>query len=165
MSYEQTLVKIIEPVKRTTITRMNRSKKWQYGYNKEHDIIVISKTGKIGEILEIQNLKIALPSLPVQVHKLQGKKGERKDQQKELNVSLIEIMKSNEIDCIDIKDGQICYNKKNVKKPISKKFLLDILSKYFDGDIKKAEDANDFILNSREETVKESISRKFKKED
>ena len=39
MSYEQTLVKIIEPVKRTTITRMNRSKKWQYGYNKEHDII------------------------------------------------------------------------------------------------------------------------------
>jgi|TARA_B100000242_G_C42940328_1_gene436072 hypothetical protein len=89
----------------------------------------------------------------------------RKEQQKELNVSLIEIMKSNEIDCIDIKDGQICYNKKNVKKPISKKFLLDILSKYFDGDIKKAEDANDFILNSREETVKESISRKFKKDN
>ena len=60
MSYEQTLVKIIEPVKRTTITRMNRGKKWQYGYNKEHDVIVISKTGMIGEIYEIQNLKIAL---------------------------------------------------------------------------------------------------------
>ena len=59
--YEQKLVKVVEPIKRTTITRMNRGKKWKYGYNKEHDIIVISKTGVIGEIYEIQNLKIALP--------------------------------------------------------------------------------------------------------
>ena len=43
MSYKQTLIKIIEPIKRTTITRMNRVKKWKYGYNKEHDIVVISK--------------------------------------------------------------------------------------------------------------------------
>ena len=83
--YSQSLVKVIEPIKKTTITRMNRGKKWNYGYNKEHDIIVISKTGKIGEILEIQNLKIALPSLPVQVHKLQGKKWSRIEQPKELS--------------------------------------------------------------------------------
>ena len=51
MTYEQTLFKIIEPIKRTTITRMNRGKKWKYGYNKEHDIVIISKTGKIGEII------------------------------------------------------------------------------------------------------------------
>ena len=61
MSYEQTLVKIIKPIKSTTLTRMNRGKKWKYGYNKEHDVVVISKTGMIGEIYEIQNLKIALP--------------------------------------------------------------------------------------------------------
>ena len=68
--YEQSLVKIIEPIKRTTISRMNKGKKWKYGYNKEHDIIVISKTGKIGEIYEIQNLRIGLPLEPVrmQVH-------------------------------------------------------------------------------------------------
>ena len=69
--YEQKLVKVIEPIKKTTITRMNSGKKWKYGYNKEHDVIVISKTGKIGEILEIQNLRIALPSVPMQVHRLQ----------------------------------------------------------------------------------------------
>jgi len=84
MSYEQTLVKIIEPIKKTTITRMNRGKKWKYGYNKEHDVIVISKTGKIGEIYEIQNLRIALPSVPVQVHKLQGNKWSKIEQPKEL---------------------------------------------------------------------------------
>ena len=59
--YEQSLVKTIEPIKKTTISRLNKSKKWKYGYNKEHDIVVISKTGEIGEIYEIQNLRIALP--------------------------------------------------------------------------------------------------------
>ena len=83
--YEQSLVKIIEPIKKTTITRMNRGKKWKYGYNKEHDIVVISKTGKIGEIYEIQNLKIALPSVPVQVHKLQGNKWSKIEPPKELD--------------------------------------------------------------------------------
>ena len=45
--YEQTLYKIVEPVKKTTVSRLNKSTKWEYGYNKEHDIVVISKTGKI----------------------------------------------------------------------------------------------------------------------
>jgi len=60
--YEQTLYKVLKDhVKPKVLKRMNRYKKWEYGYNKEHDIIVISKTGEIGEIYEIQNLKIALP--------------------------------------------------------------------------------------------------------
>ena len=59
--YKQTLYKIVEPIKPHVIKRLNKSKKWKYGYNKEHDIIVISKTGQIGEIYEIQNLVIALP--------------------------------------------------------------------------------------------------------
>ena len=67
--YEQSLVKIIEPIKRTTISRFNKGKKWKYGYNKEHDIIIISKTGQIGDIYEIQNLRIALPKVSKEVFK------------------------------------------------------------------------------------------------
>ena len=60
--YEQTLYKILpDYIKPKILKRMNRYNKWEYGYNEEHDIIVISKTGRIGEIYEIQNLKIALP--------------------------------------------------------------------------------------------------------
>ena len=73
MSYEQTLYKIVEPIKKTTISRLNKKNKWEYGYNKEHDIVVISKTGKIGQILEIQGLQIGLPlepqKLPVRSNK------------------------------------------------------------------------------------------------
>ena len=71
--YEQSLYKIVTPVKQNTITRLNKSKKWKYGYNKEHDIVVISKTGKIGDIYNIQNLKIALPKAPNKVDKTQDK--------------------------------------------------------------------------------------------
>tara|TARA_Y100001937_G_scaffold6587_1_gene8535 strand:+ start:260 stop:2479 length:2220 start_codon:yes stop_codon:yes gene_type:complete len=85
MIYKQELVKIIEPVKRTTITRMNKGKKWKYGYDKEHDIIIISKTGQIGEILEIQNLRVALPKQPVQVFSHELKKWVRFEQPKELS--------------------------------------------------------------------------------
>jgi len=85
MSYEQTLVKIIEPVKRTTITRMNRGKKWKYGYNKEHDLIVISKNGVIGDIYEIQDLKIALPKTPKDVFKHEKNKWVKLEQPKELS--------------------------------------------------------------------------------
>ena len=65
--YAQTLYKVITPVKQNTISRLNKSKKWKYGYDKEHDIVVISKTGQIGEIYNIQNLRIALPKAPSKV--------------------------------------------------------------------------------------------------
>ena len=71
--YTQELYKIIEPIRRTTITRLNKGKKWEYGYNKEHDVVVISKTGQIGEIYNIQNLKIALPKSPGKLSKATNK--------------------------------------------------------------------------------------------
>ena len=60
--YKQTLYKILpDHIKPKILKRMNRYNKWEYGYNEDHDMIVISKTGQIGEVYEIQNLKIALP--------------------------------------------------------------------------------------------------------
>ena len=82
--YEQSLVKTIQPIKKTTISRLNKSKKWKYGYNKEHDIVVISKTGKIGEVVEIQNLRIGLPLEPKGVYVHPKKKWVRFEQPKEL---------------------------------------------------------------------------------
>jgi len=85
MSYNQTLYQIIEPIKKTTINRLNKGKKWKYGYNKEHDLVVISKTGQIGEIYEIQDLKIALPKKPKNVFKHSKNRWIKIDQPKELS--------------------------------------------------------------------------------
>ena len=63
MSYEQTLWKEVKDVINPKyLKKQNRYKKWEYGYNKEYDFICISKTGKIGQVIEIQNLRIALPA-------------------------------------------------------------------------------------------------------
>ena len=83
--YKQSLVKVVEPIKKTTITRMNRGKKWKYGYNKEHDIIIISKTGKLGKILEIQNLRIGLPLEPLQLHMHKSSRWQKIEYPKELS--------------------------------------------------------------------------------
>ena len=77
MSYEQQLVKPLpNHIKDSVIKKNNKSKKWAYGYNEDYDVVVISKTGQIGEVIEIQNLKIALPKREDQV-KSESKKWER----------------------------------------------------------------------------------------
>jgi len=83
--HKQTLYKIVKPVKINTLKRLNKSKKWKYGYNKENDIVVISKTGQIGDIIEIQNLKIALPKQPAKIKKFKSDKWEVSPYPKELN--------------------------------------------------------------------------------
>ena len=63
MSYQQTLWKEVKDVVNPKILKKNnRFKKWEYGYNPDYDFIVISKNGTIGQIIEIQNLRIALPA-------------------------------------------------------------------------------------------------------
>ena len=77
--YEQSLVKTIQDhIKPKVLKRNNRYNKWRYGYDVEHDIIVISKDGTIGEIVEIQNLKIALPKEPENVFSISKKVEEQK---------------------------------------------------------------------------------------
>ena len=67
--YEQSLVRVIKDhIKPKVLKRNNRYKKWEYGYDVENDVVVISKDGTIGDVIEIQNLKIALPATPDNVH-------------------------------------------------------------------------------------------------
>ena len=76
--YEQALYKILpDYVKSKVLKRNNRYKKWEYGYNEEHDFVVISRSGMIGDVYEIQGLKIALPKTPKEIHKFEEDKWQR----------------------------------------------------------------------------------------
>lgn len=55
---------VTDYIHRTALSTKNSKKSWEYGYNKEYDLIVISKDGTIGDIYEINGLKIAIPSTP-----------------------------------------------------------------------------------------------------
>ena len=82
--YEQTLFEVIKPIKINTLKRHNKARRWKYGYDKENDVVVISKTGQIGDVYSIQNLKIALPPVPTKITKGENKWVKR-EYPKELN--------------------------------------------------------------------------------
>jgi hypothetical protein len=51
-------------VPQNAISKKNGIRSWKYGYNEQYDMVVISKTGQIGEIINIAGLIIALPLAP-----------------------------------------------------------------------------------------------------
>ena len=51
-------------VPKKVIAKKNSSRTWLYGYNDTYDMVVISKTGQVGEIVRISGLVIALPLAP-----------------------------------------------------------------------------------------------------
>ncbi len=59
------------------ITKKNSNKSWIYGYNDQYDVVVISKTGEIGDIINISGLNIALPKTPKDCFKRSNSKAEQ----------------------------------------------------------------------------------------
>ena len=64
-------------VPKNAIANKNRVRSWKYGYNEQYDMVVISKTGQIGEIVVIENLVIALPLEPEECHQRHSNKAEQ----------------------------------------------------------------------------------------
>ena len=60
------------------LKKKNRNRSWQYGYNEKYDVVVISKTGEIGEVYEINGLIIGLPKAPESLQR-DNNKWERKE--------------------------------------------------------------------------------------
>lgn len=97
-----------------------------------------------------------------EIRALQKEQTARKKIREELTKTLMTTMQANSIDCFDIKDGKIMYSKKNVKKSISNKMLISLISKYYEGDELKAHHLTNYINDNRETSVKETIVRKIK---
>ena len=64
----------VDHIDEKTRNKINKKSGWKYGYDPTHDVVVISKTGQIGDVVEIQNLKIALPLQPKEVYGRSAKK-------------------------------------------------------------------------------------------
>jgi len=96
----------------------------------------------------------------INTHKAQVKLlNERK---KRITTNLMQVMKTHDIECFDLKDGCISYKKSVVKKTITGKSLIQVLKNYYKND-ETAEELTKYILDNREEQVKESIRRKIDK--
>ncbi len=68
MSYRDELFIIhTDHLKTNEVKKNNRYKKYEYGYNKDLDCVIIGKDGTLGEIYEVQGLRIGLPKSPDEV--------------------------------------------------------------------------------------------------
>jgi hypothetical protein len=96
-----------------------------------------------------------------EIKKLQKQIKDHRNEKKALTDCLVDIMKTNEIDCFDINNGKLIFCKNKTKSPLNKKVLLESLEKYFE-DIPNinAEKVSEFILENREIKIKENIKRK-----
>jgi hypothetical protein len=54
----QVLKDVVRP---EVLSKKNKDKSWEYGWDPKHDFVVISKDGTIGPVYEINGLRIALP--------------------------------------------------------------------------------------------------------
>ena len=98
-----------------------------------------------------------------EIREIQARLKELKDKRKGFSDNLVGIMRNNEIDCFDVNDGKLIYTKTKVKAPLNKTTLVTSLMKYFKDDDEQAKELGLFLLESREEKVKESIRRKIQK--
>lgn len=98
-----------------------------------------------------------------EINKLQTELKERKNKKKQLTDSLVNVMKKNQIDCFDINGGSLVYKQNKTKKPINGKTLMAVLQDYYSSDPTKAEDLTKYILENREEQIKETIKMKLNK--
>ena len=55
-------------VPEATKAKKNKARTWEYGYNEQYDMVVISRDGTIGDIYNISNLIVALPAIPEEIH-------------------------------------------------------------------------------------------------
>ena len=95
---------------------------------------------------------------------LQKELKERRIKKKALTESLVDIMKTNDIDCFDMTGGNIIYTKNKVKQPLSKKYLMDCLGKYFEENPNvQADDVANFEMENRQVQLKEGIRHKIQK--
>ena len=64
-------------IPKSVLSNKNKAHTWQYGYNKKHDVVVISKNGTVGEVYDINGVKIALPAKPKNAYKRSDTKADQ----------------------------------------------------------------------------------------
>ena len=69
--------KLYKIVPNNVMATKNRARTWLYGYNEKYNFVVISKTGQIEEIININGLNIALPKPPARVYAKSKKNSEQ----------------------------------------------------------------------------------------
>jgi hypothetical protein len=102
-------------------------------------------------------------SIDNDIASLQKQLKEKRLMKKQFSENLVDTMKKNEIDCFDIKGGSLHYKRTVTKKPMTGKLMLPLLESYFKDTQINHEEVTKYLLDNRQESVKEHVRRKIDK--
>ena len=61
-------------VPKNVLSTKNKARTWTYGYNEKYKFVVISKSGQIGDVIDINGLHIALRKPTAKIYSRSKKK-------------------------------------------------------------------------------------------
>ncbi len=97
------------------------------------------------------------------IKNLQNELKAKKEIRKQHTEHLVNIMKSNDIDCFDVNNGKLMYSRTKVKAPLNKSQMIQTLMEYFNNDEPRVKELEDRLMSARKEKITETIRRKINK--
>ena len=101
--------------------------------------------------------------IDTEIKQLQTEIRKRRKMKKEMTDSLVQIMKSQDIEIMNAGESQLIRTEKKTKSALSKKHLITSLLQFFKEDKETVAQLSTFIMNSRPEKTIENIRRKVVK--
>lgn len=97
------------------------------------------------------------------IKQLQNELKTKKESRRQHTEQLVNIMKSNEIDCFDVNNGKLLFSRTKVKTPLNKSQMVQALMEYINNDEPRVKELEDRLMSARKEKITETIRRKINK--
>tara|TARA_Y100000389_G_scaffold141018_1_gene138877 strand:- start:361 stop:717 length:357 start_codon:yes stop_codon:yes gene_type:complete len=110
----------------------------------------------------VENVKNWL-QIDTEIKKLQQEIRKRRALKKDMTDSLVQIMKSQDIEIMNAGESQLIRTERKTKSALSKKHLINSLLNFFKEDKETVAQLTTFIMNTRPEKTVENIRRKVVK--
>jgi len=110
----------------------------------------------------VENVKNWL-QIDTEIKKLQQEIRKRRALKKDMTDTLVQIMKSQDIEIMNAGESQLIRTERKTKSALSKKHLINSLLDFFKEDKETVAQLTTFIMNTRPEKTVENIRRKVVK--
>lgn len=98
-----------------------------------------------------------------EIRQLQALVRERREMKKQITQDLVDVMRDNEIEKFNLRDGKLVYKQTKRSTPLNEKHIANCLLDIFKDDPSKAQEATEIIMNRREVKMVDTLQRRIDK--
>lgn len=98
-----------------------------------------------------------------EIRQLQALAKKRREAKKQITQDLVNVMKDNEIEKFNLRDGKLVYKQTKRNTPLNEKHIIHCLMDVFQNEPKRAQEITEMIMNRRETKMVETVQRRVDK--